>query len=181
MIYSSRLRLTNPIYVMQLEFCKAYLNEHHKSDVLLPFTRAFSELGATSVQKNMWMGGSFLIVDAEITEITSEEIHVVATVQEGQKSTNESVVISLNSDPVSGMSKAFPTLPQIDPLKMKYASKIPIDNFCRRMIRLCNIVKAYGATGKMIQMGVQLGGKGVGKLVRILSVVHHVQSVWLKY
>ena len=34
------------------------------------------------------------------------------------------------------------------------------------MIRLCNIVKAYGASGKMIQMGVQLGGKGVGQLVR---------------
>jgi hypothetical protein len=129
----------------------------------------------------MWMGGSFSIVDAEITDITSEEIHIVATVQEGQKSTkNESVVISLNSDPVSGMSKAFPTLPQIDLLKLNHASK-PIDNFCRRMIRLCNIVKAYGATGKMIQMGVQLGGKGVGKLVGIRSVVHYVQSVWLKY
>ena len=176
MIYSSRLRLTTPISALQLEFCKAYLNEHHKSDVLLPFTRAFSELGATSVQKNMWMGGSFSIVDAEITDITSEEIHVVATVQERQKSTNESVVISLNSDPVSGMSKAFPTLPQIDPLKLNHASKIPIDNFCRRMIRLCNIVKAYGATGKMVQMGVQLGGKGVGKLVGILWVVHFVQS-----
>lgn len=120
----------------------------------------------------MWMGGSFSIVDAEITDITSEEIHIVATVQEGQKSAkNESVVISLNSDPVSGMSKAFTTLPQIDLLKLNHASKIPIDNFCRRMIRLCNIVKAYGATGKMIQMGVQLGGKGVGKLVGILSVV----------
>ncbi|KAL3794807.1 hypothetical protein ACHAW5_005228 [Stephanodiscus triporus] len=148
----------------QLEFCKAYLNEHHKSDVLLPFTRAFSELGATSVQKNMWMGGSYSIVDAEVTDITSEEIHIVATVQEGRQSTNESVVISLDSDPVSGMSKTFPTLPQIDPLTLNHASKIPIDNFCRRMIRLCNIVKAYDATGKMIQMGVQLGGKGVGKL-----------------
>ena len=69
------------------------------------------------------------------------------------------------------MSKAFTTLPQIDLLKLNHASTIPIDNFCRRMIRLCNIVKAYGATGKMIQMGVQLGGKGVGKLVGILSVV----------
>jgi hypothetical protein len=166
MIYSSRLSFNCSHLRLQLEFCKAYLNEHHKSDVLLPFTRAFSELGATSVQKNMWMGGSYSIVDAEVTDITSEEIHIVATIHEGRQSTNESVVISLDSDPVSAMSKTFPTLPQIGDLKLNHASKIPIDNFCRRMIRLCNIVKAYDATGKMIQMGVQLGGKGVGKLVR---------------
>ena len=75
------------------------------------------------------------------------------------------MVVSLDSDPVKGMARTYPTLPQIDPLKLNHASKIPIDNFCRRMIRLCNIVKAHEATGKMIQMGVQLGGKGVGKVV----------------
>lgn len=64
----------------------------------------------------------------------------------------------------------FPTLPQIDPLILNNASVTPIDSFCRKMIRLCNIVKAYDATGKMIQLGVQLGGKGVGKLVRAFSM-----------
>lgn len=148
----------------------AYLNEHHKSDVLLPFVRAFSELGTTSIQKNMWMGGSYSIIDAEVTDVTPDEIRIVATVREGQRMTNESVAISLDGDPVSGMAKTFPTLPQIDPLILNNASMTPIDSFCRRMIRLCNIVKAYDATGKMIQLGVQLGGKGVGKLVRALSM-----------
>ena len=148
----------------------AYLNEHHKTDVLVPFVRAFSELGATSIQKNMWMGGSYSIKDAEITDITSDAICIAADVTEGQASKKEEVVISLDSHPVQGMIKSFPTLPLIDPLKLNHASTKPIDNFCRRMIRLCNIVKAYEATGKMIQMGVQLGGNGGGKLVSFVKV-----------
>lgn len=117
------------------------------------------------------MGGSYSINDAEITDITSDAILIAAVVKEGQASTKEVVVISLDSHPVQGMIKSFPTLPPIDPLKLNHASTKPIDNFCRRMIRLCNIVKAYEATGKMIQMGVQLGGNGVGKLVSFTKVI----------
>lgn len=112
----------------------------------------------------MWFGGSYSINDAEVTDITSDALHIEATVQEGDKTKKETVVISLDSDPVSGMARSYPTLPQIDELKLEKSSGSPIDNFCRRMTRLCNIVKAYEATGKMIQMGVQLGGLGVGKL-----------------
>jgi hypothetical protein len=39
------------------------------------------------------------------------------------------------------------------------------------MNRLCNIVKAYSATGKMIQLGVQMGGKGVGKLHDVSTIL----------
>lgn len=156
---------------MQLQFCLAYLNEHHKSDILLPFTCVFSELGATSIQKNMWMGGSFSIHDAKVTDITSDAIHIEVDVKDGQKSKKEMAVISLDCDPVQGMLKSFPALPQIDALKLNHTSKLPIDNFCRRMIRLCNIVKAYEATGKMIQLGVQLGGNGVGKLVSSIELL----------
>lgn len=148
----------------QLEFCKAYLNEHHKSDILVPYARAFSELGATAVKKNVWRAGSYTIADAEVTDITSDALHIEATIEQGGKPKKENVLVSLDSDPVPAMAKTYPTLPQVDPLKAEHASKVPIDNFCRRMIRLCNVVKAYGATGKMIQMGVQLGGKEVGKL-----------------
>jgi hypothetical protein len=148
----------------QLEFCTAYINEHHKVDILLPFTRAFSTLGVTSIQMNMWMGGSYTIMDATITDITTNDLYILANVQDGQKMVNESIAISLNAHPISGMLKTYSTLPKLDTSVLDHASSIPIDNFCRRMIRLCNIVKAYSATGKMIQMGVQLGGKGVGKL-----------------
>lgn len=112
------------------------------------------------------MGGSYLITGAEVTDITSEALHLRATVQEKITPKEVDVTVSLDGDPVKAMAKTHPTLPKVDPLKLEQASKLPIDNFCRRMSRLCNIVKAYEATGKMIQMGVQLGGKGVGKLVR---------------
>lgn len=153
----------NKYNILQLDFCKAYLNEHHKADVLLPFTRAFSELGTTAIQKNMWRGGAFTIDNAEVSDIKSDSIFIRATIKDDGKEKKETVEIKLDSDTVSGMAKTYPTLPQIDPLKINNV-ELPIDNFCRRMIRLCNIVKAYEATGKMIQMGVQLGGKGVGKL-----------------
>ena len=117
------------------------------------------------MKKNMWMGGSYIITDAQVTDITKDALEIEASIQEkGDKTSKEIVQISLDSDPVSGMAKKHLTLPPIEEIKLQQASKLPIDNFCRRMIRLCNVVKAYGAAGKIIQMGVQLGGKGVGKL-----------------
>jgi len=148
----------------QLEFSIAYLNEHHKSDVLLPFVKAFSDLGTTSIKKNAWIGGSYQIIDASITDITQDELYLEASIKQGEKVKTESVKFHLDSDPVPGMARTYRTLPQCNPMHLNYASKLPIDNFVRRMNRLCNIVKAYSATGKMIQLGVQMGGKGVGKL-----------------
>ena len=76
-------------YELQLEFCKAYLNEHHKSDVLVPLTRAFSELGTKMQKKNAWVGGSYFIEDAEVTDITSDSIHIEATIKERSGSSKE--------------------------------------------------------------------------------------------
>lgn len=148
----------------QLEFCTAYLNEHHRDDVLLPLARAFSELGTTAIKKNLWRGGSFAVVDAAVADVTADALHVDATVEEGRATKTARVAIPLDGDPVPGMARAYPTLPPIGRRELERAAARPIDHFCRRMIRLCNIVKAHGATGKMIQMGVQLGGKGVGQL-----------------
>eukprot|EP00985_Skeletonema_marinoi_P002633 scaffold1079_cov113-Skeletonema_marinoi.AAC.4 len=148
----------------QLEFSIAYLNEHHKTDVLLPFVKAFSDLGTTAIKKNAWIGGSYQIIDASITDITQDELCLDASIKQGEKIKTESVKVHLDSDPVAGMKRTYPTLPPCNPMHLNHASKQPIDNFVRRMNRLCNIVKAYSATGKMIQLGVQMGGKGVGKL-----------------
>lgn len=148
----------------QLEFSIAYLNEHHKTDVLLPFVKAFSDLGTTAIKKNTWIGGSYQIIDASLTDITRDELHIDASIKQGEKIKTESVKVHFDSDPVPGMLRTYPTLPVCNPMHLEHASKLPIDNFVRRMIRLCNIVKAFSATGKMIQLGVQMGGKGVGKL-----------------
>ena len=148
----------------QLEFSIAYLNEHHKTDVLLPFVKAFSDLGTTAIKKNAWIGGSYQIIDASITDITRDELYIDASIKQGEKIKTESVKVHLDSDPVAGMARTYPTLPPCNLVHLEHASKLPIDNFVRRMNRLCNIVKAFSATGKMIQLGVQMGGKGVGKL-----------------
>jgi len=147
----------------QLDFTLAYLNEHHKKDVLLPVVVAFSELGETSISKNLWVGGSYTVVDAELIDITREALYIDATILEGDNSSKQQVLIPLDSDVVKGMKKKYHILPEIDDKILQRASE-PIDNFVRRMIRLCNSVKAYQATGKLIQLGVQLKGKGVGKI-----------------
>lgn len=145
----------------QLAFTKAYLNEHHQTDVLLPFIRAFTEIGAKSNTKNMWMANSYSILDANITDVTSDAIIMDVNIREGGQDTKESTEVQLDACPID--TRNYKDLPQID--QMCLDGTLPIDNFVRRVIRLCNIVKAYQATGKMIQMGVQLGGAGVGKLV----------------
>ena len=155
----------------QLEFSMAYLNEHHKADVLLPFVKAFSDLGTTSIKKNMWIGGSYEITDATIVDITRDELYFEASIKQGDKIKTESVKIHLDSDPVPGMACTYQTLPPCNPMHLNHSSRLPIDNFVRRMNRLCNIVKAYSATGKMIQLGVQMGGKGVGKLHDVSTIL----------
>lgn len=163
----------------QLEFSLAYLNEHHKEDVLLPFVKAFSELGTTAIKKNTWIGGSYQIIDASITDITQDELYLDASIKQGEKIKIESVKINLDSDPVPGMARTYPTLPPCNPMHLNHAAKLPIDNFVRRMNRLCNIVKAYSATGKMVQLGVQMGGNGVGKLHDdlYLNQIPHSESI----
>ena len=145
----------------QLEFCKAYLTEHHQSDVLLPFVRAFTDIGTTLNKKNMWIANSYSILGANVTDVTSSAIAMDVIIREGDKRSTQTVEVSLDASPKD--SKNYKNLPPIEPMWLE--GMLPIDNFVRRINRLCNIVKAYKATGKMIQMGVQLGGAGVGKLV----------------
>jgi hypothetical protein len=40
----------------------------------------------------------------------------------------------------------------------------PVDEMIRRLNRLCWIVDQPGVTGKLIQLGIQIGGEGVGEI-----------------
>ena len=135
--------------------------------MLLPFVQAFTDIGATFNKKNMWMANSYSIVDANVTDVTSSAITMDVSIQEGDKMSIQTVEVLLDASPID--SKNYRNLPLIEPMWLE--GMVPIDNFVRRINRLCNIVKAYKATGKMIQMGVQLGGAGVGKLVSLLSII----------
>jgi hypothetical protein len=120
----------------------------------------------------MWMANSYSILDANITDVTFDAIIMDVNVREGGKDTKESTEVQLDACPID--TRNYKDLPQID--QMCLDGTLPIDNFVRRVIRLCNIVKAYKATGKMIQMGVQLGGAGVGKLVSGLLFLYNCRD-----
>lgn len=105
-----------------------------------------------------------MLEDSELSEITRDSLIIDATIQESGKSSKQLVEVSLDSSPVKGMKKKFMELPPVDGATLERSCELPIDDFVRRMVRLCNQAKAYSATGKMIQLGVQLGGKGAGKL-----------------
>jgi len=157
----------------QLTFVKSYLNEHHQTDVLIPFVKAFTELGAVFRNKNMWMANSYSILTVNITDVTSSCMTLqVATQEQGKGQSMDTVEVSLDASPID--TRNYVDLPKIQHFQLQsirnngddggVTTILPIDDFVRRVNRLCNIVKAYKATGKMIQMGVQLGGAGVGKL-----------------
>jgi hypothetical protein len=50
-------------------------------------------------------------------------------------------------------------MPVIPPNEM-----LPIDNVVRKLNRLSWIVNKPSTTGKLIQLGIQLGGAGIGEL-----------------
>jgi hypothetical protein len=124
----------------------------------------------------MWMANSYSVQNATVVDVTSNAIVMEVTIQEQGKKEYivQSVEVDLNSSPLD--TRNYKDLPKISELCLKDA--LPIDNFVRRVNRLCNIVKAYEATGKMIQMGVQLGGAGVGKLVRKFVHLMYILCVW---
>jgi adenylate kinase len=46
----------------------------------------------------------------------------------------------------------------------RYENVAAIDDIVRRLCRLCWIVKKPEVTGKLIQLAIQLGGAGIGKV-----------------
>mmetsp|Transcript_8370 Transcript_8370/g.12595 ORF Transcript_8370/g.12595 Transcript_8370/m.12595 type:complete len:539 (+) Transcript_8370:58-1674(+) len=157
----------------QLDFTMGYLNKHHR-DVLRLFVEVFSELGAIQVQKNAFSGGSYEIIDARVIDIDyrghdhldnddndGEDKNVgflllEATVQVRNKKepTVERVQVSLDAQPIRAVSRLYKNLPSV-PNKTRSNH---INDFVRRMNRLCYIVRKPGTTGKLTQLAYQIGG-----------------------
>ena len=163
---ASKIALENQLNSKELDFAIGYLNKHHP-DLLLSFVLAFSKLGTVQAKKNAFSGGSYKVINAELKDIDfygeetkNEESHgcliLDATVkirgkEEVQK---ECVTISLDAFPVEGMKRDFKTLPIILPTT---SQQKPIEKFIRRMNRLCLMVNQPSVTGKLIQLGIQVG------------------------
>lgn len=76
------------------------------------------------------------------------------------------VYICIDATPVTKKRRKAYT--DIEPIVQNYNTELnnvyPIDDLVRRLNRLCWIVESPDVTGKLIQLGIQLGGVGVGEL-----------------
>ena len=144
----------------QADFTIGYLNKHH-GDLLTSFAIAFSELGAEMAKRNRYSGGSYKILDATLIEVSPDTISLDVTVKEREKKepSVERVECSLDATVVKGAPGGFKDLPLIPPAQ-EGASASPIDQFIRRMNRLCVMVKQPSVTGKLTQLGLQIQPDG---------------------
>jgi hypothetical protein len=144
----------------QVDFTMGYLNKHH-SEMLRMFAETFSELGVQQQKKNAWSGESYMIEQAKIVGIDLDRMQLEVTVQERGKAPKlELVNVELDAIPISNKRKQYAGMPPIS----RDLNLLPVDNMVRRLNRLCWIVDHPGATGKLLQLGIQIGGAGVGEI-----------------
>jgi len=144
----------------QIDFTRGYLNKHH-GDFITAVAETFSELGVTKAKKNAFSGGSYAITDATLLDIDPEgtTLEIEASIKERKTSRVERVSVDLNASPLSKIRSQFASMEAVPSSEDK-----PIDDLVRRLNRLCWIVNKPKITGKLIQLGIQLGGDGVGEL-----------------
>ncbi|KAL3934119.1 MAG: hypothetical protein SGBAC_010091 [Bacillariaceae sp.] len=144
----------------QIDFTRGYLNKHH-GDFITAIVETFSELGAVKAKKNAWSGGAYAIADATLIDIDPEgtTLEIEASIQERKSSRVERVTVDLNASPIARVRSPFASMEVIT-----VSEDEPIDDLIRRLNRMCWIVNKPAITGKLIQLGIQLGGNGVGKV-----------------
>lgn len=144
----------------QTDFTLGYLNKHHGS-FLQKLAEAFSPLGIEMVNANGWSGGSFKILDTKAVAIDTEHIELdVLVFRRGKGNFTENVSFSLDANTVAERRRQYSEVNIVpnDP------GRKPIDDIVRKLNRLAWIVGEAKITGKLIQMALQLGGSGIGKL-----------------
>ena len=165
----------------QIDFTMGYLNKHH-SDILLAFVETFSDLGQVKSKKNTWSGGAFVIEQAKLVDINAQgtNMKLEATIKErGQESRLESVTVDMDASPILNIRTPNAKIPPIPANGTGLKKQHPVDDLVRRLIRLCNIVDKPSATGKLIQLAIQIGGTGIGELKEnlYLNNVPHTRYV----
>lgn len=164
----------------QLDFTIGYLNKHHP-DLLLLFAEVFTPLGVAQANKNSFSGGSYTIEDAKLVglsynvgegEVHHDEEEKVGNFMElevnvsvrGEKNPRlETVQVALDAEPNIRLKRLYSNSPVI-PKPNNPRTANPIDDFIRRVNRLCFICHKTAVTGKLIQLGIQIGGEKVGLL-----------------
>lgn len=149
----------------QLDFTMGYLNKHH-ADMLTTFAEAFTELGEEAERRNKFSGRSFKIVEAKLVNLDTDKLDLEVTVKDRDKPEPyvEKTSVPLDADPIASMQRKFTPLPQIQELVKQDEPLNPVDTLVRRLNRLAWMADYPEVSGKLIQLGIQIGGKGVGEL-----------------
>ena len=140
-----------------------YLNKHH-SDLLAEFAKAFSSVGTEMAKQNAWSGGSYIIDKCEITSISTQllELQVTIQIRGNDKPKMEIVTVDLDADVIPERQRRYRSRPLVP--SYKGVELAAIDLVVRKLCRLCWMVQSPSVTGKLIQLAIQLGGDGVGKV-----------------
>jgi adenylate kinase len=137
----------------QKDCCRGYLNKHH-ADLLLRLVEICSPIGERVAKANVWSGGSMELVSAQVEAVTEESLVLNAATQKRNQPDliEETITIPLHAHPISEKIRQYPTLPVVvdDP------DRYPIDDFCRKLSRLCWIAKMPAVSGKLAQLAIQL-------------------------
>jgi len=139
------------------------LNKHH-SDFLLALVETYSDVGDEIARANAWSGNSLTLENATIVDLDLHNLVLEVSLKKRDAKQLElrTVQVSVRADPVPSKSKRVRALlPQVgddDP------DRLPIDDFVRRLCRLAWMADFPELTGKLLQLAMQLGGGGVGKL-----------------
>jgi len=146
---------TKEMTLDQKDFFMGYINQHH-SDVLCDFVIAFTDLGALMRRKNSFSGGSMSIDGAKLVQLTAKEFEVKILVHERSKeSLIKMVRIPWDADlHKDSLKRMYRLLREKVPKTENYD---PVDDPIRRMVRLLHIVKRPEVTGKLCQLGIQIG------------------------
>eukprot|EP00545_Synedropsis_sp_CCMP1620_P002602 CAMPEP_0119011794 /NCGR_PEP_ID=MMETSP1176-20130426/5886_1 /TAXON_ID=265551 /ORGANISM="Synedropsis recta cf, Strain CCMP1620" /LENGTH=488 /DNA_ID=CAMNT_0006964661 /DNA_START=54 /DNA_END=1520 /DNA_ORIENTATION=+ len=135
----------------QLDFCRGYLNKHH-SDVLCLFAEAFSDLGVQKAERNGFSGGSYKIVNSQVTNVSSQSLDLEVTIEDRDEKEPLIEKVTIPLDAALMVKKPYfislPPVPEMDS---------DVDNLIRQLNRLCHQVKRPDVTGKLIQMGLNFG------------------------
>lgn len=149
--------------LQQKEFICGYLNTNHPN-LVQQFAQAFSDLGREIAKANAWSGGSMTLEDAQMIDITSQEItlNTKCRVRNQAQLRSDTIVFLLDAVPLR--SRLYNDLPIVSTNSYEIVPYPPIDPVVRKLCRLCWIVQMPHVTGKLIQMALQLQGSGIGKL-----------------
>lgn len=177
----------------QLDFALGYLNKHH-SDLLMDFALAFSEVGVEHAKANAWSRGAYSIEGSKIVGLDRKELKLNVSIRKernAEEPTTELVTVNLgksrnlssldlfsqkyefswtdnfyclisitDADPIEERKRSYDSRPIIP----SYENVSAIDDIVRRLCRLCWIVKKPEVTGKLLMLGIQLDGAGIGKI-----------------